>query len=57
MGECPHLPATCRRCVPLADSDQVMALKRMFDFIDLAPALIERSGDSDGYIGDIIRLA
>ena len=42
---------------PLADADPGMALERMLDFIDLAPALIERSGDSDGYIGDIIRLA
>ena len=31
---------------PLADADPVMALARMFSFIDLAPALIERSDDS-----------
>ena len=29
-----------------------LALEPMFDFIDLAPALIERSDDSDGYIED-----
>jgi hypothetical protein len=36
---------------PLADADPGMALKRMFDFHRSAPALIERSDDSDGYIG------
>ena len=36
---------------PLADADPAMALERMFDFIDLAPRLIERSDDSDGHIG------
>jgi Family of unknown function (DUF6880) len=29
----------------------------MFDFIDLAPALIERCDDSDGHIGDTFRAA
>ena len=33
---------------PLADADPVMALARMFSFIDLALALIERSDDSEG---------
>jgi hypothetical protein len=42
---------------PLADADPEMALERMFDFIDLAPRLIERSDDSDGHIGDTIRSA
>jgi hypothetical protein len=42
---------------PLADADPAMALERMFDFIDLAPRLIERSDDSDGHIGDTIRSA
>lgn len=55
-SECPHLPATCRRWVPRSrDCSRMpireLALERMFDFIDLAPALIERSDDSDGYIG------
>jgi hypothetical protein len=36
---------------PLADADPGMALERMFDFHRSAPALIERSDDSDGYIG------
>jgi hypothetical protein len=42
---------------PLADVDPGTALQRMFDFIDLAPTLIERCDDSDGHIGDIIRCA
>jgi hypothetical protein len=42
---------------PLADADPEAALGRMFDFIDLAPSLIERSDDSDGHIGDVIRSA
>jgi hypothetical protein len=42
---------------PLADADPVMALERMFDFIDLAPSLIERSEDRDGHIGETIRWA
>ena len=42
---------------PLADADPVMALERMFDFIDLAPSLIERSDDSDGNIAETIRWA
>ena len=42
---------------PPADADPEMALERMFDFIDLAPRLIERSDDSDGHIGDTIRSA
>lgn len=41
----------------LADADPAIALERMFDFIDLAPRLIERSDDSDGHIGDTIRSA
>jgi len=42
---------------PLADADPATALERMFDFIDLAPSLIERSDDSDGHIGETIRSA
>lgn len=42
---------------PLADADPAMALERMFDFIDLAPSLIERSDDSEGHIGETIRWA
>jgi hypothetical protein len=42
---------------PLADADPAMALERMFDFIDLAPSLIERSDDSDGHIGETMRSA
>lgn len=42
---------------PLADADPATALERMFDFIDLAPSLIERSDDSDGQIGETIRSA
>jgi hypothetical protein len=42
---------------PLADADPVMALERMFDFIDLAPSLIERSDDSNGHIAETIRWA
>ena len=38
---------------PLADADPVMALERMFDFIDLPPTVIERSENSDGIIGDL----
>jgi hypothetical protein len=38
---------------PLADADPVMALERMFDFIDLAPSVIERSENGDGVIGDL----
>jgi len=41
----------------LADADPATALDRMFDFIDLAPSLIERSDDSDGHIGETIRSA
>ena len=42
---------------PFADADPVMALERIFDFIDLAPSLIERSEDRDGHIGETIRWA
>jgi hypothetical protein len=42
---------------PLADADPVMALERMFDFIELAPSLIERSEDRDGHIAETIRWA
>jgi hypothetical protein len=42
---------------PLVDADPAMVLGRMFDFIDLAPSLIERSDDSDGHIGKTIRSA
>ena len=42
---------------PLADANPAMALERTLDFIDLAPALIERSDDSDGHIGDTSRSA
>ncbi len=42
---------------PLAEADPVMALERMFDFIDLAPSLIERSDDRDGHIAETIRWA
>jgi len=42
---------------PLADADPAMALESMFDFVDLAPRLIERSDDSDGHVGDTIRSA
>jgi Trp operon repressor len=38
---------------PLADADPVMALESMFDFIDLAPSVLERSENSDGIIGDL----
>jgi hypothetical protein len=41
----------------LADADPEAALERMFDFIDLAPSLIERCDDSDGHIGDVMRSA
>jgi hypothetical protein len=42
---------------PLADADPEMALERIFDLIDLAPALLDRSDDSDGHIGETIRAA
>jgi Family of unknown function (DUF6880) len=42
---------------PLADADPEMALERIFDVIDLAPALLDRSDDSDGHIGETIRSA
>jgi hypothetical protein len=38
---------------PLADADPMMALERMFEFIDLAPSVIERCENSDGAIGDL----
>jgi Family of unknown function (DUF6880) len=41
---------------PLADADPEMALERIFDFIDLAPALIERT-DDEGQIADVMRSA
>ena len=41
----------------LADADPVIALERMFEFIDLAPSLIERSDDGDGHIGETVRWA
>jgi hypothetical protein len=39
---------------PLADADPEMALERIFDFIDLAPTLIDRT-DDDGQIADVMR--
>lgn len=38
---------------PLADADPEMALERIFDFIDLAPVLIDRT-DDDGQIPDVM---
>jgi hypothetical protein len=38
---------------PLADADPVVALERMFDFIDLAPSVLERTENSDGAVGDL----
>jgi hypothetical protein len=38
---------------PLADADPLMALERIFDFIDLAPSVIERSENSDGTLGNL----
>jgi hypothetical protein len=32
-----------------------MALERMFDFVDLAPSVIERTETSDGALGDLFR--
>ncbi len=42
---------------PLAKADPEMALERLFDVIDLAPNLLDRSDDSDGHIGETIRAA
>jgi Family of unknown function (DUF6880) len=42
---------------PLADADPEMALERIFDVIGLAPALLDRSDDSDGHIAEAIRSA
>ena len=39
----------------LGDADPAMALERMFDFIDLAPSVIERCERSDGTLGDLFR--
>jgi hypothetical protein len=41
---------------PLAGADPMTALDRMFDFIDLAPSVIERSADN-GSVGDLFRAA
>ena len=38
---------------PLADADPLMALERIFDFIDLAPSVIEHSENSDGDLDDL----
>ena len=38
---------------PLAEADPMIALERMFDFIDLAPSVIERSENSNGAMGDL----
>jgi hypothetical protein len=40
---------------PLGDADPAMALERVFDLIDLAPSVIERSEHSDGTLGDLFR--
>jgi hypothetical protein len=42
---------------PLANADPEMALERVFEVIDLAPALLDRSDDGDGHIGEAIRAA
>ena len=43
--------------VPLADADPPRALERVFDFIDLAPSVIERSENIDGTLGDVFHSA